>query len=249
MLILLFYTFFPRGYFNSMNQIRQGVAIAIVLFAVKYIIRKEIAKYITCVIIATLFHYSAIVLILLYWCSSFKFSTRKSLIIFFVIFICRLVDVPRKIMDIAAFIPTMLNGKYANYIVGFTEDGSFPGFFLIVLLIYGLALFVKCHNTDLEYQFLFNMTTLCICVMIFFPGSMPAARYRDYFLMFFIVFSGLYIDYLGKRFNYMIVYLFILVMATYFLYSVGHIANLNDSAISGISGGNINYEFNFNLLN
>lgn len=247
MLVLLCYTFFPRAYWNSMNQIRQGVSIAILLFASRYIIEKDFIKYTFWIAVATLFHYSAVLFLPLYLWKYIKLNLVKSLSVFFIIIIARLLELPQKLMDISSYIPMMFDGKYGAYVMDFSEDGSFPGFVVLVFMIYLLSLFVNNNYVDDKVRFLFNMVALSICVILFFPGSMPVARYRDYFLMFFVVFCGIYIDDLMRKFNTYTPYVILIIMAGYFLYSIDHISVLNESVMSGVSGGNINYEFNFDI--
>lgn len=62
--IFFFVTF--RVFFFSMTGIRQMIAISIVLYSIKYIENKKPVKYIMSVILASLFHVSAIISVFLY---------------------------------------------------------------------------------------------------------------------------------------------------------------------------------------
>lgn len=61
--ILLFCGFF----IESLNIIRQYIAISIFFYSIRYIIDKDLVKYLICIALATCFHYSAILLILAYF--------------------------------------------------------------------------------------------------------------------------------------------------------------------------------------
>lgn len=61
---VLLYFFWLYGY--SLNLMRQCIAVAIVLWGSKYIFNRKLVKYIITAIIATGFHYSAIISLILY---------------------------------------------------------------------------------------------------------------------------------------------------------------------------------------
>ena len=70
--LYFFITFF---FFASLNGVRQYLAISIFLFSLRYISSKEFYKYIFIVILASLFHISAILFLPLYFILRRKYST------------------------------------------------------------------------------------------------------------------------------------------------------------------------------
>ena len=66
---------------RNMMQIRAALAIAIVLFALKYIQNREFRKFIIVVISATIIHYSSIIAIPLYWLYNFRLSFKRCFLI------------------------------------------------------------------------------------------------------------------------------------------------------------------------
>lgn len=58
--VLLFESLFCAWMF-TINGLRQGMAMAIIFWGFQYLENKQIRKFILCIIIATLFHYSAII--------------------------------------------------------------------------------------------------------------------------------------------------------------------------------------------
>ena len=71
------YFLFTLGFVTCANdQIRQGIAIAIFLYATKFIQTGEFKKYFCCIAIAFLFHYSALVLIFAYLIRYIRFSGK-----------------------------------------------------------------------------------------------------------------------------------------------------------------------------
>ncbi|MFV5692473.1 EpsG family protein [Flavobacterium sp. LT1R49] len=63
----VFLLLFCGIFIESLNIIRQYIAISIFFYGIKYIINKNLIKYIICIALATSFHYSAILLILAYF--------------------------------------------------------------------------------------------------------------------------------------------------------------------------------------
>lgn len=68
---------FTTGFFNSsMNLIRQSVAIAIFLYALKYIFDKKFIKYTFWIIVAVMFHKTAIIYLPIYFLNKIKLSKK-----------------------------------------------------------------------------------------------------------------------------------------------------------------------------
>lgn len=60
--------FVAFGFYNfSINILRQSIALAVIIYSFEYIVERRFWKFICCVIIATLFHYTAIVFIVTYF--------------------------------------------------------------------------------------------------------------------------------------------------------------------------------------
>lgn len=81
-LSLIFFVCFPLFYLNSLSVIRMFSALAITFYGFRYIRSKNLFKYIATVIIASLFHKSAIVAIMFYFAAhNIKMKTSKLIII------------------------------------------------------------------------------------------------------------------------------------------------------------------------
>ena len=69
------------NYFNSMNIVRQYIALAIFLFGLKYVKEKNFIKYIICVLAASLFHKSLLLGFAIYFFQYIKLSKKNIVII------------------------------------------------------------------------------------------------------------------------------------------------------------------------
>lgn len=88
---LLFYTvsllYLPFLYVASLNIVRQLIATAIFVFAIRYIIENRLLGYFATIFIASLFHMSAVVLFPLYWLLKWDLSKRFVFFIFTGLFV------------------------------------------------------------------------------------------------------------------------------------------------------------------
>lgn len=80
--LLSLYLFFATGvYFDTFNGLRQYIATAIIFFAFKYIKSDEFYKYLSWCLVAALFHYSAVIMIPVYFIRKVDIGLKKSLLI------------------------------------------------------------------------------------------------------------------------------------------------------------------------
>ncbi|MFW5891093.1 MAG: EpsG family protein [bacterium] len=114
------------------NIIRQGIAISIFFYGIKYITNKNLIKYIFTCLFAALFHISAVLLIPFYFLANIKLSRNRLYIILFLAIIMTFTDLLRSILlNVVGIFP-----KYLNYIGGAFDDtaGNF-GISMILLFI------------------------------------------------------------------------------------------------------------------
>lgn len=76
--ILLY--FITNIYFISLNAIRQGVAMAILILAVQYLIKNENKKFVILIIVATGFHTSCIIFLALYFLTKIDTTPTRTFI-------------------------------------------------------------------------------------------------------------------------------------------------------------------------
>lgn len=70
-------------FYTSFNLIRQILAVAIIFAGSEYLYKKKILKYIIVILIASLFHKTALIMIPFYFILNLKFSWKKMVITFF----------------------------------------------------------------------------------------------------------------------------------------------------------------------
>jgi hypothetical protein len=70
----------------DINQLRQGVALGFALVSIKYILNKNIYKFFAALVIASLFHISALFFFPFYFLARIKFNNRTIILLLFVVF-------------------------------------------------------------------------------------------------------------------------------------------------------------------
>lgn len=68
-------------YYSSFNILRQWIAIAIFLYAIRYIYNKDLKKYLFCIFIACTFHKTAIITIPMYFILNMKLNKKNIIIV------------------------------------------------------------------------------------------------------------------------------------------------------------------------
>lgn len=79
--VLALFFFITLGFFQfALTGIRQGIAIAITLFAIPYIQQKKLIKFLIVIVLASIFHKSALFSLPLYWIMNLKVTTRNMIV-------------------------------------------------------------------------------------------------------------------------------------------------------------------------
>lgn len=152
---LSFFLFLALGFFNtSLNISRQWLAMSIVMSSYPYLINRQPHKFIIRVLIASLFHYTAILSLISYPLLKYKVSLR------FLVTMLSLAAVFSIIL-----LPTVLNyalrGNYSIY--DFSAEGGFGMFgMLLITTIGGLILKPKIIN---KHESLFYTMMIMACAL------------------------------------------------------------------------------------
>ena len=196
---VFFYSLLLFNYFN-MEILRESVAICIFLLSLKYLFNRNIVKYILLVLLASLFHYGAIILIVFPVLIRIKlniFSVVFSFIVIFVIFSFG-IDFFVKILPLNE----VLVKKILYYKLG-TLNLNGVTFFIIRELLFPFMVFLLLVNF---YRYKHNLNRLSFIyffiatLTIFFTGfyrflnyfSIPMIIYISYISVYFIRHKNLF---------------------------------------------------------
>lgn len=175
----IFIFMFGAFYNTSLNIMRQFIAIAIFLYAIKFIIDRNLIKYIIMIAIGFLFHKTAIIFLPLYWLSDIKIDERFSvgIVVLGAVFAEPIRFLIRKISSVT--------GLYADYFNGqFDVDNrqwdfiifNFVILFIIILIrkylenqnsgeIYKITILTKENIVTFD-RFMFNLQLLATLIAV-----------------------------------------------------------------------------------
>lgn len=182
----VYFCFLLGGWFlESFNIVRQYVAISIFFYATRYIISKEILKYIGLIILGSFFHMSVLLTIPFYFILDKYYSkTAITVLLVFTLLISNFISITS-----LSFIP--LYGE--RYLVEHTEyAGSAElglGFATKLLLVVLVVFFFrdKLLQINTKYNVVINACVYYCVLMILFKDIIVFLRGAYYFHIFFVI--------------------------------------------------------------
>lgn len=146
--------------FYANTQVRQFIAVAIFLWSIRFITDKQLGYYLLAILGASMFHFSAIVLLPFYYINRFKFfqSPLKTALFFGVIIILTYLGFFTVIMDILARnTPYARHLENEEYVSGFNFGGIYIIWIMnfLVLLLYKNTIVSNNKNGETYYNLLY----------------------------------------------------------------------------------------------
>lgn len=182
------------GYFTFDDQVRQFLAIAIWLFGVRFIVEKRLFFYISVCLFASVFHFSAILMIPFYYLARITLPIKVMLFIFFIMVCFFYFDLSSFIFkSIFEIIPYY--SKYAHqedYIISGTATATGLG----VLLNTAIFMYAVCYRRNAGHLYLTNLLFFGIVIMLLSSGNLVITRFSKFFLVLgiFLVSQVLYVQ-------------------------------------------------------
>ncbi|MFW6008878.1 MAG: EpsG family protein [archaeon] len=218
----LFLFLVDGGYSNICNLVRQGVAISLFFFSVKYIIEKKFYIYVFLIVIASLFHYSALFLIPVYFIADYNFSRK---IYFFIYFISLLFLFTNIIYYLADFISPFLfdYGRYleSEYFTRVTQVDTGLGFLFHnivgIILIFFKNKIVKKDDKNIYF---FNLYFISLCTNLIFYRVYILLRMVKYFTWFKFLVLDKFILCFNKNSRKIVLFLIFILYYIIFMYTV-----------------------------
>ncbi|MDK0876612.1 EpsG family protein [Clostridium perfringens] len=181
------FIFLAIAYIPSFNVVRQYLAIGILMLSFKYIKDKKLIKFLTIVILASFFHYTALIFLPMYYLLNNNISTIKWVVIG-TITILLFLNYNNFIEIMINFVPSF--EKYSRYkSSGLLEINKTLLFlqFSMILIIFISKNFLKNKNIfiyRMTYIYYFSIIFSLLGNMVEFAGR--ASYYFDISQMFFI---------------------------------------------------------------
>lgn len=173
-----------------MAQVRQSIALSIVLLGTPYIFKRDIFKYILVIFIASLFHISSVVALLLYF---LYYRSSKSVLIFILLLAQSFIIFPSIIIDIINFISHLFPERletlvniYTNNL--YSDDAEFgTGLFYIISVVFCIFVIIYSKNEKNEDNFFLNILVVTYVVIALSKSMVILGRFQSYFYVYAIL--------------------------------------------------------------
>ena len=217
---IAFFFLYTNFLFFTFNGLRQAIASAIMFYAVTVLLNGRTIKFVLLIIFASLFHFSAILLILLFFLKNYnlKFTTIKWSVFYALSLIIPIKYLYVIIFKIAGFFPfySSYSGRDDFYI---TSNFTL-GVLYQVLIGYLFIYFYKKVAIDKKSIFYFNLALIANLSYNLFYSNPFITRIFIY-LMFFQSFAFVYIfQYLLENNNKGILLLLVVIFLLIFSYRI-----------------------------
>ncbi|MFV0139511.1 EpsG family protein [Empedobacter falsenii] len=232
--LVLFIYAMPNFMFEEHVHIRQGLANAIAIYSIRYVIDRNLVKFLICIAVGYQFHESIIVFVLAYWIAPMKFDEKFIgwIVLFSIIgFYTGLNSIIEVIMD---FMP-IGQDKFESYQSDLYAqgDGVAIGDFVKIISILSIIIYNKYAVHDKLYCYFRNLFVFGVLLYFFLGKGIFGIRLPG----FYLVFLGLTVGRLvyvfdGDKFKLNFIYLsfvsYTVLLIFWFQVKQGHKSNFGN---------------------
>lgn len=177
---LSFFLFICFAYFSmSISILRQSLAMVIILNSLKYVLERKKLKYFLCVGVASMFHITALICILIYFFPKIKISITN----FVILLIGSFVFMRIFGQQLLAYSILMTKESYSDIV----ESGQGYGMLLLLIFVTSCGLFISKIESEEDRLFVHLMIIAC-CLQFFATQFSLLARIVSYFGVAMIIF-------------------------------------------------------------
>lgn len=178
--ILSFLIFISLNYYcYAFSALRHTMAAALLLLSYDFIIKKQKWKFILCVLIAFLFHRSALIFLIAYPLCNLKINIKQ----FFLIFLSLALSLLLK-DSILKLIFTIFNDGHFSHYKDINSNLGLTFFFINLLIYLFMCYFLRNNDSERENQVNLNLQCLCVCFSALVPMFSEMLRISFFFGIF-----------------------------------------------------------------
>lgn len=204
---------FMGYYFCFMNGVRQMLATSILLYSIKYIRKRDLIKFVLCIIGGSLIHLSAILFIPVFFLYNKKWDNKKMLL-----------------SATGAFLMASVLSKIATNIIAYTKyswylDSAYraerSGVIMIIINIV-ILIFAMLFNSEEKNEIYIKLQCLSV-ISTAFIGKIPVANRIQWIFGFsgIILVPNIINCQKDKKMKFVMKIVIILLYASYFTYTIG----------------------------
>ncbi len=202
-------------YYSAFNGIRQWIASVIIFLAFKYVVDRNFKRYLIFVLIASLIHISALIMIPVYFIVNFKPFSKQIIIIvaIFAIIAMSLTTI------LASFEDVVSGTRYENY-TSISKDDDGVNIFRVLVAMVPFVISLVYYNKlkeDEETKYLINFSMLNFLVLVLAMQSTVIARFTMYFELYNLLLYPKFLKVLKREEKYIFL---LLLCICFFIYMV-----------------------------
>ncbi len=176
----------PTYFFEEHVHVRQGLANAITIFSVRYIIERKLYMFLLCFVLAFLFHKASIAFLLAYWIVKINFNNTLVITVVLASIIANYTGLSVLIDGVMQFMPFGVAETYNDY-ANETFEASILGDIVKILTVIAILLFNKpATENDPYYPYFRNIYLFGVVLFFFFGKGIFAARLPGFYTVFII---------------------------------------------------------------
>jgi transmembrane protein EpsG len=147
------YVFNPSFMLVHLSAMRQSIAITLFLVSIKYIYSKNIYMYLLCIALSSLFHFSALILLPVYYIVLYtpKINSSASVIVLLLLFFILFLFGNTFKLFLDQFISNYF-GRYDYYKEGGSTLNSGLGFIYIILIFICILIYTRYQNNEILFK-------------------------------------------------------------------------------------------------
>lgn len=182
--LLLYIT--PAYFVEEHVHLRQGIATAITIFSVRFIIERKLYYFLICFAIAFLFHKACVAFILAYWIVKIKFNNTTVIVLVSAALIASITGLSTQIDGIMQLMPFGIAETYSDY-SGEETESSIIGDIVKIIIVCSILMFNKtATENDPYYAFFRNIYLFGVIMYFFFGNGIFAVRLPNFYLIHII---------------------------------------------------------------
>src|SRR5690625_2426648 len=166
-------------YAFTFSGLRQGIAYGIILISYDFIVKRKLYKFVICVLIASLFHQSALIFLPAYFLAKIEINKKSATL--FIIIISILFLLRKPIYDV------IIQNIYPRYEI--VESNAINWMMLgIIIIILGLIFYKRVIAVSSQANSIYVFIIIGVSLMMFATVGTNAMRMADYYYIFIILF-------------------------------------------------------------
>ncbi len=182
---LLIY-FIPIYFFEEHVHVRQGLANAIMIFSIRYIIERKFWKFFLCFIVAFLFHKAVVAFLLAYWIVKIRFNNTTIILIVTGAVIANYSGLSGQIDGLMQFMPFGVAETYNDYRNELMDRGILGDVVKIITVLVIIFFNKKVTEKDEIFSVFRNLYIFGVVIYFFFGQGIFAARLPVFYTVYIV---------------------------------------------------------------